>query len=417
MKGLRRVLAAFVAMALMAAVPVSAAEVADTESGETWEQLTAMDEAAWERLTGGEVQAADAAALEIGGQSAILISLSGGEVLFEKDADKRLPIASVTKVMTLLLTMEAIDNGLLGYGDELTCSADAAALGGSQIWLEPGEVMSVDDLLKAVTVVSANDACAVLAEAIAGSIEGFVQRMNRRAAQLGMENTQFLDCCGLNDEAYSSARDVALMSRELMRHEGIRRYTTIWMDTLRDGKSQLVNTNKMIRFYDGATGLKTGTTSTAGHCLSATASRGGLGLCAVMLGCKTTAERFGGARKLLDYGFANYTLYTPTAEDAALPPVTVLHGVRASVTPVTDGTQALLLRRGQENAIASEVELCADAEAPVLEGQVLGEMRFRLDGEVIASYPIRAARAVERLTFGGALHWLWQALSGTFVTD
>lgn len=412
MKRFRGVLAVLCAAAVLIC-PVSAAPVADTEAGETWEELTGMDEAAWETMTGG-VETVEAEALEVGGQSAILISLSGGEVLFEKNADARLPIASVTKIMTLLLTMEAIDNGLLGYNDVLTCSAEAASLGGSQIWLEPGETMTVDDLLKAVAVVSANDACAVLAEALAGSIEGFVQRMNQRAAELGMENTHFLDSCGLNDEAYSSARDVAIMSRELMTHEGITRYTTIWMDSLRGGESELVNTNKMIRFYDGATGLKTGTTSTAGHCLSATAERGGFGLCAVILGCETTAERFGGARKLLDYGYANYALYTPPMEDAALSPVKVLHGVETTVTPVTDGAQALLLRRGQEAGITTEVTLCTDVEAPVLPDQVLGEITFSLDGETLARYPIRAARAVDRLNFWGALQWLWQALVGGF---
>lgn len=410
MKRFRQALAVCCFFALLVS-PVGAAPVADIEAGESWEELTGMDEAAWEAMTGG-AEAADAAALEVGGQSAILISLSGGEVLFEKNADARLPIASVTKVMTLLLTMEAIESGLLGYQDVLTCSAEAASLGGSQIWLEQGETMTVDDLLKAVAVVSANDACAVLAEAIAGSIEGFVQRMNQRAAQLGMENTQFLDCCGLNDEAYSSARDVALMSRALMTHEGITRYTTIWMDSLRGGKSELVNTNKMIRFYDGATGLKTGTTSTAGHCLSATAERDGLALCAVILGCETTAERFSGARKLLDHGFANYTLYTPAIEDASLPPVAVLHGVEGTVTPVADAAQPLLLRRGQDAGIAVETSLAENVEAPVLADQVLGEITLSLDGEPLASYPIRAARGVERLGFWRALQWLWQALCG-----
>lgn len=349
---------------------------------------------------------------DVGGEGAILISLEGGEVLFEKNADARLPIASVTKVMTLLLTMEAIDRGLLGYDDVLTCSSEAASLGGSQIWLETGETMTVDDLLKAVAVVSANDACAVLAEAIAGSVEGFVQQMNARAAALGMENTQFLDCCGLNDEAYSSARDVAIMSRELMKHERITAYTTIWMDTLRGGESELTNTNKLVRYYDGATGLKTGTTSTAGHCLSATASRGGLGLCAVILGCKTTDERFGGARKMLDYGFANYAQYTPATEETVLARVPVLHGAAAEVTPVADAAGALLVRRGEEAQITTEVTLAADVEAPVMAGQVLGAITLKRGEETLASYPIRAAAAVERLGFGRALWWLWSEISG-----
>ena len=410
MKGYKRWLAGLCAAAMLWC-PVGADPIIDVESGETFEELTGMEQAEWEAMTGGALSA-DATAPEIGGGGAILISLSGGEVLFEKDADVRLPIASVTKVMTLLLTMEAIDDGLLGYDDMLTCSAEAASLGGSQIWLEPGETMSVHDLLKAVAVVSANDACAVLAEALCGSIEGFVQRMNQRAAELGMENTHFLDCCGLNDEAYSSARDVAIMSRELMTHRGITQYTTIWMDSLRNGESELVNTNKLIRFYEGATGLKTGTTSTAGHCLSATAERGGLGLCAVILGCETTAERFGGARKMLDYGFANYTLYTPAPEETVLNPVKVLHGVQRELYPSADGAAPILLRRGQENGVTTEVTLAPDVEAPVLPGQVLGEITLRLEGQVLATYPIRAMDGVERLGFWEAFRWLWESLCG-----
>jgi len=353
---------------------------------------------------------------DVGGESAVLIDLASGDVLFEKNADARLPIASVTKIMTLLLTMEAIDRHLLGYDDTLTCSPEAASLGGSQIWLEAGETMTVDDLLKAVAVVSANDACAVLAEALAGSIEGFVQQMNARAAELGMENTQFLDCCGLNDDAYSSARDVAIMSRELMKHKRIVNYTTIWMDTLRGGESELTNTNKLIRFYDGATGLKTGTTSTAGHCLSATAERGGLGLCAVILGCETTDERFGGARKMLDYGFANYTQYAPATEETVLSRVPVLHGTQPEVTPVADAAVPLLLRRGEEAQITTEVTLPKDVEAPVLKGQVLGAITLKKGEETLASYAVRAAAAVERVDFWRALRWLWQEMSGSRST-
>ncbi|MBO5929387.1 MAG: D-alanyl-D-alanine carboxypeptidase, partial [Clostridia bacterium] len=261
---------------------------------------------AWNSIPAEEsVQTATGTALTVGGKSAILIDFTSGKVLFQKNEHEKLPIASVTKIMTLLLVMEALDNGMISLTDSVTCSAEAASMGGSQIWLEPGEVMSVHDLVKAAAVVSANDACAALAEHVAGSVEEFVARMNTRAAELGMNDTHFLDCSGLNDEAYSCAYDVAVMSRELMKHPTIKQYTTIWMDTLRDGQSQLVNTNKLVRFYEGITGLKTGTTATAGHNLAATAERNGLALGAVMLGCTTTAERFGGARTLLDYGFAN----------------------------------------------------------------------------------------------------------------
>ncbi len=357
-------------------------------------------------------EGAGAALPDVGGQSAILIDLQSGEVLFEKEADKRLPIASVTKVMTMLLTMEAIDHGMLGLQDRLTCSSEAASYGGSQIWLETGEQMTVDDLLKAVAVVSANDACAVLAEAQAGSVAAFVGQMNQRAAELGMENTNFLDCCGLNDEAYSSARDVAIMSRELMKHERVVSYTTIWMDSLRGGTSELTNTNKLIRYYEGATGLKTGTTSTAGHCLSATAERGGLGLCAVILGCETTDERFGGARKMLDWGFANFTRYTPATEEIVLTKVAVLHGEQAAVMPVSDEATPLLLRRGEEGRIRTEVTLANDVEAPVLKGQVLGTVTLKRDEEVLASYPIRALDEVKRLGFWKAFGWLWREIGG-----
>lgn len=357
--------------------------------------------------------AEDAAVLpDVGGQSAVLIDLASGEVLFEKEADKRLPIASVTKVMTMLLTMEAIDQGMLNLQDRLTCSAEAASYGGSQIWLETGEQMTVDDLLKAVAVVSANDACAVLAEAQAGSVGAFVARMNARAAELGMQNTNFLDCCGLNDEAYSSARDVAIMSRELMKHERVVEYTTIWMDTLRGGESELTNTNKLIRYYDGATGLKTGTTSTAGHCLSATAERGGLGLCAVILGCETTDERFGGARKMLDWGFANFTRYTPKIEEIVLTKVPVLHGVQADVMPIADVGTALLLRRGEEGQIRTEVTLANDVEAPVFKGQVIGTVTLKRGEDVLASYAIRATDEVKRLGFWQAVGWLWREMAG-----
>ena len=312
--------------------------------------------------------------------------------------------------MTLLLIMEAEANGLLTFDEPVTCSAHAASLGGSQIWLEEGETMTVHELLKAIAVVSANDACAMMAERICGSEEGFVARMNERAAELGMNDTLFTDCCGLDEAAYSSANDVALMSRELMRHPKITEYTTIWMDTLRDGKSQLVNTNKLIRHYSGATGLKTGTTSKAGHCLSATASRDGMGLCAVILGCTTTDERFGGARKMLDYGFANYAVYTPQVDESALTPVRVLRGVETTVQPQMDALSPLLIKKGQEKEITQSFELAENLEAPVYERQIIGKLTLTLDGGVAAEYDVYAARAVERLGFGRAFARLFTAL-------
>ncbi len=399
-------------LALLWTVSVSARVVIiDTESGESAQELMSLKapETLSEDWAVPTVQ--DGSSLNVGGKSAVLMDLASGTVLYEKNSKEHLPIASVTKIMTLLLVMEAIDVGAIDYTDMVTCSEDAASLGGSQIWLEPGEMMSVHDLLKAAAVVSANDACAALAEHVAGSIEGFVERMNIRAAELGMQNTRFLDCSGLDDNGYSCANDVALMSRELMKHPAIKQYTTIWMDTLRDGKSQLVNTNKLIRFYTGATGLKTGTTSAAGHNLSATAERNGLGLVAVILGCDTTDERFGGARKLLDYGFANYSVYVPSVDDVILSPVPVLHGEYDQVMPQVKEMEPFLVKKGEEKQVVRSIETTTDVEAPVEAGQYLGNVTFSLGNQVLATYPIIATEAIQRMTFRKALIKLLSALS------
>lgn len=415
MKRWKRWLACVLSGVLAAAVPMMSlaegapAVIIDTESGETAEQLMAEDAGeVWEPLdVPTEAQAAN---LEVGGKSAVLMELSTGKVLFEKNPHEKLAIASVTKIMTLLLVMEALDQQLITLEDQVTCSETAASMGGSQIWLEPGEVMTVHELVKAAAVVSANDACAALAEYIAGSIEEFVARMNQRAAELGMADTLFLDCSGLSDDAYSSAYDVALMSRELMKHKKIVEYTTIWMDSLRGGASQLVNTNKLVRHYSGATGLKTGTTSKAGHCLSATAERDGLGLAAVILGCETTDERFGGARKMLDYGFANYSIYTPEVDTSQINPVPVIHGATESAVPVADAPQPVLLKKGQEKQVSCTIQMAEDLEAPVLQGQVIGRIVVSLGEEQLAEYPIRASERVERLGFSGAFWQLLRAL-------
>lgn len=396
--------------AALAAMPVSAAPAYIIQQGDgaTVQELLDPDSTVWAPL---QDLPTDAAALQIEAKGAVLMELSTGQILFAQNADERLPIASVTKVMTLLLIMEAVDQGLLGYDERITCSANAASMGGSQIWLEEGESMTVDQLLKAIAVVSANDACVMMAEHLCGSAEEFVRRMNLRAAQLGMTDTQFLDCSGLNDEGYSSAADVAKMSRELMlHHPDITRYTTIWTDTLRNGQSQLVNTNKLVRHYSGATGLKTGTTAAAGYCLSATAQRDGMGLVAVVLGSDTTDHRFGGARKMLDYGFASYTLCLPQTEGLLPPGIKVLHGEQSTVAPVADTPSPLLLRKGGEKALSRTVQLCADVQAPVEAGQILGRITYTLDGQPCGTCPIRAARAVPRLTFGGALKRLLRAL-------
>ena len=290
-----------------------------------------------------------ARAVEVSAPSALLMEKETGTVLFAKNEHEKLEPASVTKIMTLLLTMEAIDGGTLRYEDTVTASPHACSMGGSQIWLKEGERLTVDEMLKAVCVVSANDCAVALAEHLAGSEEAFVERMNRRAAELGMNDTTFKNACGLPVEGHvTSAYDIALMSRELMlRHPDIRRYTTVWMDTLRDGASSLVNTNKLVRFYDGTTGLKTGSTNAAGYCISATAERDGMELIAVILKGKTSPERFADAQTLLNYGFASYALKT-VIPDEPLPPVPVTLGTQATVQPVLGRGKPAAAGKGQD---------------------------------------------------------------------
>ena len=340
-------------------------------------------------------------ALEVSAPSAILMEKETGTVLYAKDEHTPREPASVTKVMTLLLTMEAIDSGALSYDDYVTGSAHAASMGGSQIWLKEGEQMTVRDLLKAVCVVSGNDAAVALGEHLAGSEDAFVEKMNARAAELGMNDTHFVNACGLPAEGHvSSAHDIALMSRELiLHHPDIRQFTTIWMDSLRDGASMLVNTNKLIRFYDGATGLKTGSTSSAGYNVSATAERGGMELIAVVMKGKTSDERFADARALLDYGFATYTLVTITP-DEALTPLPVTLGARSEVQPVLTGENTLLLEKSAASGLQKEVSLPESVPAPVTEGDRLGELRVtNANGETVAVLPILAGESVPHITW------------------
>jgi len=340
-------------------------------------------------------------ALEVSAPSAILMEKETGTVLYAKDEHTAREPASVTKIMTLLLTMEAIDSGALSYDDYVTGSAHASSMGGSQIWLKEGEQMTVRDLLKAVCVVSGNDAAVALGEHLAGSEDAFVEKMNARAAELGMNDTHFVNACGLPAEGHvSSAHDIALMSRELiLNHPDIRQFTTIWMDSLRDGASMLVNTNKLIRFYDGATGLKTGSTSSAGYNVSATAERGGMELIAVVMKGKTSDERFADARALLDYGFATYTLATVTP-DEALTPLPVTLGARSAVQPVLTGENTLLLEKAAASGLQKEVSLPESVPAPVNEGDRLGELRVtNANGETVAVLPILAGESVPHITW------------------
>ncbi|MBE7004197.1 MAG: D-alanyl-D-alanine carboxypeptidase [Ruminococcaceae bacterium] len=348
------------------------------------------------------------AAVEVDAPSAVLMEKSTGTVLYAKDEHTPREPASVTKVMTLLLTMEAIDAGLLSYDDVVTGSAHASSMGGSQIWLKEGERMTVRDLLKAVCVVSGNDAAVALGEHLAGSEDAFVERMNRRAQELGMHDTHFVNATGLPAAGHvSSAYDIALMSRELiLNHPDLRQFTTIWMDSLRDGESMLVNTNKLIRYYDGATGLKTGSTDAAGYCLSATAERNGMELIAVIMQGKTSDARFNDAKMLLDYGFATYALVT-VAPDAALAPLPVELGERDAVQPVLTRDNTLLLEKARLGGLTKELVLPESVPAPVSEGERLGELRiFDAAGETVAVLPILAGEGVAHVTWAQMLRRL-----------
>ena len=334
--------------------------------------------------------------------AAVLMEKETGTILFEQNAHDKLEPASVTKIMTLLLVMEAVDSGRLAAEDLVTVSARAASMGGSQVYLKENEQMTVHDLLKAVAVASGNDASVALAEHLAGSEDAFVAQMNQRAAELGMADTCFLNCTGLPAPGHlTSAHDIALMSRELiLNHPRIRDYTTIWMDSLRDGQFQLANTNKLIRFYEGATGLKTGFTDAAGYCMSATAERDGMELIAVILKSSTRDIRNEAAKSLLSYGFANYTLMD-VYPGQALPPIDVLPGEREQVQPVLAQSSRILVDKSQVNAVTTQVSLCEDVEAPVEAGQKLGEMAVSIGGEPLQTIPIVAGEAVERITIPG----------------
>lgn len=326
---------------------------------------------------------------------AILMEAESGEVLFESNADERLPIASVTKVMTLLLTVEAVEEGRLKLDDTVTVSENAASMGGSQAFMEAGEKMSVHDMLKAVAVSSCNDGAVALAEHLAGSEGEFVNMMNARAVELGMTSTEFVNCTGLDDNEmhYSSARDVALMSKALISHPLIFDYTTIWMDSIRDGNFGLANTNKLIRFYDGANGLKTGSTSKARFCLSATAKRNGIQLIAVILGAPTSAERFAAAKGLLDYGFANFSVYHPKTEKIS--PVKIWGGKEEKVKVEFDKTPRLM-KKGEENKIEEVIEIKKDVKAPVKKGDVLGEIVYKIGDKTLFKTQIKASDNVEK---------------------
>ncbi len=352
--------------------------------------------------------------IEVNAKSAVLMDVASGNVLYAVNENEQLYPASVTKIMPLLLFMEALDSGKMTLDETVTASPTAASKGGSQIWLKEGEQMTVDELLKATAIASANDACTALGEHLAGSEEGFVKMMNERAAELGMKNTHFDNCSGLDDDTtthLTTAYDIAIMSRELLKHELIQNYTTVWMDSLRDGETQLVNTNRLVRFYNGTTGLKTGTTSKAGYCLSASAQRDGLHLVAVVMGAANSTDRFESAKALLNWGFANYESYTPEIDPEFFSDVTVLRGIETVVKPVVTGISPITIESGRKGSIETEVELATDVEAPVEENQVLGKVKLKIGSEIIEEYSLVAEKSVRRITFGDIVARFFKALT------
>ena len=347
-------------------------------------------------------------------KSAILMEVSTGTVLMEHNPDEKLSPASITKVMTILLTFEALDSGKIALEDKVTASQNASSKGGSQIWLKEGEVMTVHELLKATIIASANDACTALGEYIAGDEISFVAMMNEKAKELKMNNTSFENCSGLDDNVtnhYSTARDVAIMSRELIKHEKVKEYTTIWMDTLRNGETQLVNTNRLIRYYDGATGLKTGTTSKAGYCVTATAQREGMELVAVVLGSDNSSERFEDAKKMLSWGFSNYAIYQPKIDKTLITDVTVLYGEQETIKPIVKNPEPILISKNLKDKIEQRVDMCIDVEAPVEKNQTLGKVYFEIDGEKVGECSILNEKKVKRRSIWFVFSLLWSSFT------
>ena len=342
----------------------------------------------------------DAASLTVDAKSAILMDVETNTILFEQDAHEKLAPASITKIMSMLLVVEAIEQGKITLEDEVVCTENASSLGGSQIWLKPGESMTVHELLKAAAVGSANDAITLLGEYVSGSDTAFVTAMNNRAKELNMVNTNFVNCTGLDaDGHYTTAYDIAIMSAELIKHDIIKEYTTIWIDYLRDGKTQLVNTNKLVRFYEGTTGLKTGTTDKAGYCLSATAERDGMNLVAVVLAAKDSKERFNGVKRMLNFGFSNWTKFQPQVDLTKLDTVKLIHGVEKTVEVEVEQLDSILIEKGTEKQYTVDIKLAEQMEAPVKRGQSVGVVSVLKGSECIKQYNICAKKSVNKLGF------------------
>ncbi len=348
--------------------------------------------------------------LEINAKSAVLMEPNTGKILYEQNPDEKLPPASITKVMSLLLVMEALDRKAFDLETVITASEHACSMGGSQIWLEPGESMTVDDLLRATVIASANDACVALGELVAGSEEGFVSMMNERAKELGMNSTTFKNCTGLDAQGHlTTANDIAIMSSKLISHELIKDYSTVWMDSLRDGKSELVNTNKLVRFYKGTTGLKTGTTATAKYCLSATAERDNLELVAVVMAADSSNDRFEGAKKLLDYGFANFG-FTKVLPELKEKNITLKNGEKNTVSVKAEGEVNLLLPKTAKNNITQTHEWTKDLTAPIEKGQTVGYINIYIDKENVDRLPIKAQESVKKRDFWLMTRWILKGM-------
>ncbi len=342
-------------------------------------------------------------ALTVEAKAAVLMDVASGKVLYSVNENEKLYPASITKIMPLLLVVEAIDSRKISLEDMVVTSAAAASKGGSQIWLKEGEQMSVDELLRATAISSANDACSALGEYLAGSEEGFVNLMNQRASELGMVNTNFVNCTGLDDdttEHLTTANDVALMSRELLSHELIRTYSTVWMDSLRDGATQLVNTNRLVRFYSGTTGLKTGTTTKAGYCLAASAERDGLHLVAVILGAENSTQRFEDAKTMLNWGFTNFERYTPQIDLSSLEPIRVLKGAERYVKPKIISAEAVTIKKGSASSFENVFSLPENLMAPVESGQIIGTVSIKNGDEIICTYNLVCENLIEKVNLG-----------------
>lgn len=333
--------------------------------------------------------------------SAILIDQDSGQILYEHNIHEKLRPASVTKVMSILLIMEALDSGQISLTDKVPCSENASSMGGSQVWLTTTETLTVDEMLKCMCVVSANDCTVAMAEFLCGSTDAFVKKMNQRAKELGMNDTCFMNCHGIDEDGHvSSSYDIAIMSRELLtKHPSIKNYTTIWMDSIRDGKSELVNTNKLVRNYEGCTGLKTGSTSLALYNLSASATRDNLNLIAVIMNAPTTKIRFAEAKQLLDYGFTNYSSYQLSNQNDIVKNITINHGVEKNINAICSSSKNIMLPKGQESKITQEINIPDTLDAPISQGEKIGEINYYMEGEKIGSVDIVSDKTIKKISF------------------